>query len=93
MVVLTIYIKPSVTALGPPRQIRKIHRYHAVVGANGTTMVMIFVGGSCVRVMVISELFLPLKTYGAGVSRSLPNPNSGKAVKLLCPLEVYIKFL
>jgi hypothetical protein len=44
MVVLTIYIKPSVTALGPPRQIRKIHRYHAVVGAIGTTMVMMFVG-------------------------------------------------
>ena len=29
---------------------RQIHRYHAVVGANSTTMVMMFVGGGCVRV-------------------------------------------
>jgi hypothetical protein len=31
---------------GYPHQIGKIHRYHAVVlGANGTTMVMMFVRG------------------------------------------------
>ena len=51
MVILMIYVNPSVSAPGHPfgrsypRRIGKIHRYHAVVGANGTTMVMMFVGG------------------------------------------------
>jgi hypothetical protein len=29
---------------GYPRKIRSIHRYHAIEGANGTTMVVMFVG-------------------------------------------------
>ncbi len=51
MVLLTISIKPSIVPLANPFQrgymhwIGLNHRYQAVVGANSTTMVMMFVGG------------------------------------------------
>jgi hypothetical protein len=43
------------------RRIGQMHRYHAVVvvGANGTTMVMMFVGGVVLGSTVLSVLFLP----------------------------------
>ena len=45
-------------------------------------MVMMFVGGVVLVLDGIRLLFLPYKTYGAGVFRSCLNPYSGKAVKL-----------
>ena len=48
-----IYNKPSVCALGQPLQKRSpasdraYQRYHTVGGANGTTMVVMFVGWLC----------------------------------------------
>jgi len=43
---------------GYPRQIGQIHRYFAVVGANDTTIVMMFVGGVVFVLMALSVLFL-----------------------------------
>ncbi len=42
---------------GYPRRIGQIHRYYAVVGANGTTMVMMFVGGVVLVSMALSVIF------------------------------------
>ena len=53
MVILRINTKPSQQALARPLQKRLllpigcIHRYHAVGGANDTTMVVMFVGLLC----------------------------------------------
>ena len=63
--------------------IGSINRYHAVGGANGTTMV--HCGDVCGIVVVglkgFSILFLPSESYRAGVFRSRPNPNKGIPVK------------
>ena len=40
------------------RRIWQIHRYYAVVGANGTTIVMMFVGGVVFVSTILSVLFL-----------------------------------
>jgi hypothetical protein len=46
------------------------------MGGKQLTMVMMFVGGGGVVLVLdgILVLFLPYKTYGAGVFRSRPNP-------------------
>ncbi len=87
MVILTIRIKPSEPpsanpfGRGHPRRIGRIQRYHAVGGANGTTMVVIIVD-CCV---------------GGRVFRSRQNPYRGIAVKergnLYVPfLKLYISY-
>jgi heme/copper-type cytochrome/quinol oxidase subunit 1 len=43
---------------GYPCRIGKIHRYHAVVGANGTTMVMVFAGRATQQRRMDSVLLL-----------------------------------
>jgi hypothetical protein len=43
---------------GYPRRIGQIHRNYTVVGANGTTMVMMFVGGVVFVSTALSVLFL-----------------------------------
>jgi hypothetical protein len=52
--------KPSANPFGRgyPRRIGQTHRYYAIVGANGTTMVMMFVGGVVFVSTALSVLFL-----------------------------------
>ncbi len=74
---------------GYQRRIGQIHRYYAVVGANGTTMVMMFVGGVVFVSTALSVLFLQWEICGAGVFRSLrkvltfPNPNRVKLLNFI----------
>jgi hypothetical protein len=44
--------------IGYPRPIGSVHRYHTVGGANGTTMVVMFVGGVVLMFDRILLLFL-----------------------------------
>jgi hypothetical protein len=49
---------PDPFGIGYPRPIGSIHSYHAVGGANGTTMVVMFVGLLCWGLRYFFILFL-----------------------------------
>jgi hypothetical protein len=82
-----IHIKPSLSALGQLLQMAahkldwgdSLNQRHR--RGKWLTMVMMFVRGVVSVLDRIPILFLPYKTYGAGVLCSCHNPSRGKAVK------------
>ena len=67
MVVLTIYIKPSIIALGPPASDQEDPQIPRRSRGNRHNHGDDVCGACCVRVMALSIIFLPLETYGAGI--------------------------
>ncbi len=70
---------PSANPFGwpPTHWIWMIHWINPVGGANGSPWWWCLLGGVVLVLDGIPVLFLPQKTYGVGVFRSLPNPMRG----------------